>query len=106
MDQTTIVTRSSMDYQPLTLTLTDVHHALSCINARKTASPDGIPGCVLKACADQLIRVFTDIFNLSLAQLPVPTCLKFTSIMPVPKHSTPTCQNDYRPVALIPIVST
>ncbi|KAI5616338.1 gastrula zinc finger protein XlCGF28.1-like [Silurus asotus] len=56
------------------------------------------------ACAEQLAGVFTDISNLFFAQAAVTTCFKCTSIVPVPKHSNPTCLNDYRPVALTPIV--
>uniref|UniRef100_A0A9J8B5F0 Reverse transcriptase domain-containing protein n=1 Tax=Cyprinus carpio carpio TaxID=630221 RepID=A0A9J8B5F0_CYPCA len=94
----------SADHQPLKLTSTDVHTALSRINARKAAGPDGIPGRVLRACAEQLAGVFTDIFNLSLTQATVPTCFKSTSIVPVTKHSSPMCLNNYRPVALTPII--
>lgn len=61
-----------------------------------------IPG--LRGCAGQLAGVFTDIFNQSLTQAAVPTCLKSTATVPVPKHSTPMCLNDYRPVALKPKV--
>ncbi|KAF0026073.1 hypothetical protein F2P81_020810 [Scophthalmus maximus] len=82
----------------------DVHAALSQINVRKAAGPDGTPGRVLRGCAEQLTGVFTDIFNLSLAQAAVPACFKATSIVPVPKHSSPTGLNDYRPVALTPII--
>ncbi|KAI2644416.1 RNA-directed DNA polymerase from mobile element jockey [Labeo rohita] len=95
---------SSTDHSPFTLTSSDVYTALSRINARKAAGPDGIPGRVLRACAEQLAGVFTDIFNMSLAQAAVPACFKSTSIVPVPKHSSPTCLNDYRPVALTPII--
>ncbi|KAI4897837.1 hypothetical protein NFI96_027483, partial [Prochilodus magdalenae] len=35
----------------------------------------------------------------------VPTCLKTTTIIPVPKSSTVTGLNDYRPIALTPIVT-
>ncbi|MCJ8742393.1 hypothetical protein PDJAM_G00081580 [Pangasius djambal] len=97
-------TEPSDDRQALTLSSADVHNALSRINARKAAGPDGIPGRVLRACAEQLAGVFTDIFNLSLAQTVVPACFKTTSIVPVPKHSSPACLNDYRPVAVTPIV--
>lgn len=34
----------------------------------------------------------------------VPTCLKTATIIPVPKCSAITCLNDYRPVALMPII--
>ncbi|KAK3538731.1 hypothetical protein QTP86_014323, partial [Hemibagrus guttatus] len=99
-----ISTRPSEDHQPFTLTSTDVYNVLSWINAHKAAGPDGIPGRVLRACAEELAGVFTDIFNLSLAHSVMPTCFKSTSIVPVPKHSSPKCLNDYRPVALTPIV--
>ncbi len=51
----------------------------------------------------ELTDVFTDIFNISLSQAVVPTCFKATTIIPVPKKSSPSCFNDYRPVALTPI---
>ena len=35
-------------------------------NIHKAVGPDRLPGRVLRACADQLATVFTDIFNLSL----------------------------------------
>ncbi|KAK3511949.1 hypothetical protein QTP70_027573 [Hemibagrus guttatus] len=81
---------------PISLSTTEVHSALSRVDPRKSAGPDGIPGCVLRACANQLAQVFTDIFNLSLAQATVPTCLKTTTIMPVPKHSSAECQKNER----------
>ena len=74
------------------------------INITKAAGPDGVPGRVLKACADQLVGVFTDIFNRSLQQAVVPTCLKSTTIVPMPKKQAVKCLNDYRPVALTPII--
>ncbi|KAK3520802.1 hypothetical protein QTP70_032376, partial [Hemibagrus guttatus] len=47
----------------------DVRRAFRRVNTRKAAGPDGISGRVLRACADQLAPVFTEIFNLSLTQL-------------------------------------
>lgn len=43
-------------HQTLTLSLTDAHRALSQINAHRAAGPDGIPGHVLRTCAEQLAR--------------------------------------------------
>ncbi len=48
--------------------------------------------------------VLTDIFNTSLTQAVVPTCLKYTSIIPVRKKSPVSFLNDYRPIALTPIM--
>ncbi|KAI5611805.1 gastrula zinc finger protein XlCGF28.1-like [Silurus asotus] len=59
---------------------------------------------VLRECAEQLADVFTDIFNISLSSNVVPTCLKTTTIVPVPKKSTVSCLNDYCSVTLTPIV--
>lgn len=77
---------------------------LRTVNPRKAAGPDGVTGRVLKDCADQLMRVFTRIFNLSLAQAAVPPCLKSLIIIPVPKKTSINSLNDYRPVALTPVV--
>jgi hypothetical protein len=68
------------------------------VNILKAARKDRLPGCVLKACVDQLASVFTVIFNLSLTKSVIPTCFKQTTI--VPKKVKVTCLNDYRPVAL------
>ncbi|KAL0146881.1 hypothetical protein M9458_057820, partial [Cirrhinus mrigala] len=82
----------------------DVRKTLTRINPRKAAGLDNIPGHVLRDCAAQLTDVLTDIFNTSLSQAVVPTCLKSTSIIPVPKKSPVSCLNDYRPIALTPIM--
>ncbi len=90
--------------QALCLSPADVRKTLSRINPRKAAGPDNIPGRVLKDCAAQLTDVLTDIFNTSLSQAVVPTCLKSTTIIPVPKKSPVSCLNDYRPIVLTPIM--
>ncbi|KAK3514879.1 hypothetical protein QTP70_033815, partial [Hemibagrus guttatus] len=74
------------------------------VNPWKAAGPDNIPGKVLRECAEQLADVFTDIFNISLSSAVVSTCLKTTTIIPVPKNSPVSCLNDYRPIALTPII--
>lgn len=87
---------------PNVLPLTsDVYSTRCKVNAWKAAVPDRIPGCVLKACVEQLAEVFTDIFNLSL----VPTNFKPSTIVPLPKHSNTLALNDVRPVALTPIIA-
>ncbi len=90
--------------QALFLSPADVRKTLSRINPRKAASPDNIPGRVLRNSAAQLADVLTDIFNTSLCQAVVPTCLKSTTIIPVPKKSPVSCLNDYRPIALTTIM--
>ena len=77
--------------QVLQVSTAEVKRVLASVNPRKAAGPDNIPGRVLKDCAEQLSDVFTDIFNTSLSQAAVPTCLKSATIIPVPKKSKPAC---------------
>ncbi|KAI3358994.1 hypothetical protein L3Q82_015377 [Scortum barcoo] len=71
--------------EPLRVTAAEVRRTLQRINPRKAAGPDNISGRVLKGCAYQLTEVLTDIFNTSLQQAAVPTCLKTATIIPIPK---------------------
>jgi hypothetical protein len=88
----------------ITLSAADVTKTFEQVNIRKAAEPDGLPGRVLRACADQLESVFTYIFNLSLSESVIPTCFKQTTIVPMPKNTKVTCLNYYRPVALTSVV--
>jgi len=58
---------------------------LRAVNPRKAAGPDRIPGAVVKACADQLTGILTKLFNLSLIHATIYTCLKASTIIPIPK---------------------
>ena len=75
----------------ITLSVADLSKTFKQVNIHKAAGPDGFPRCVL--------RVFTDIFNMSLIESLIPTCFKHTTIVLVPKNTKVTCLNDYRPVA-------
>ena len=84
----------------ITLSVADVSKTFKQVNIHKAAGPDGLPWRVLRACADQLAGVFTDIFKMSLIESVRPTCFKQTTIIPVPKNTKATCLNDYRPMEL------
>merc|ERR1711963_141749 len=66
----------------------------------KAAGPDGIKPKFLRYCCDEITSIFTYIFNLSLQTCTVPSCFKISTIIPVPKKSSPETLNDFRPVAL------
>uniref|UniRef100_A0A8C6KS07 Reverse transcriptase domain-containing protein n=1 Tax=Nothobranchius furzeri TaxID=105023 RepID=A0A8C6KS07_NOTFU len=97
--------RTADDVSAHTVSEEDVRRCFRRVNARKATGPDGIPGRVLRSCAAQLAGVFTHIFNLSLSLSVVPACFKMATIVPVPKSSTISSLNDWRPVALTPIVA-
>lgn len=84
----------------LTVQEHDVRCVLRSVNPRKAAGPDGVTGRVLKLCSDQLSEVFTKIFNKS----SIPSYLKSATIIPLPKKTVISSLNDYRPVALTPVI--
>jgi len=100
----TVTLAPATDSQPLTLHLVDVRRTLRNINTQKTAGPNGVPGRFLRECAAELADVFLNMFNLSLLQYSVPMCLKTSTIVPDPKQAAVTSLNDYRPVALKPVI--
>ena len=96
---------TSPDSPPaLTVCEEDVCQLFQRQKTRKAAGPDGVSPSFLKACADQLAPIFTRIFNRSLELCEVPSCFKRSTIIPVPKKSSITGLNDYRPVALTSVV--
>ena len=102
--EATHLPRLEEQHQPLVLQQYQVTSTLRRINTRKATGPDKVSGQTLRTCADQLAGVFLDIFNLSLQLSMVPECLKSSTIIPVPKKTSATCLNDYRPVALTPVI--
>ena len=49
------------------------------VNIHKDAVSDGLPERVVRARADQLASVFTEMFNLSLYESVISTCFKQTT---------------------------
>ena len=84
----------------LTVTTDQVKRQLERLHQGKAAGPDGISPRVLRTCADQLSSILCYLFNMSLSQEKVPELWKTSCLVPVPKRSTPSGLNDYRPVAL------
>jgi hypothetical protein len=82
----------------------DVRKVLSSVNPNKAKGPDNISTRVLKICACDLAPVFSHIFNQSLRECKVPELWKTSTIIPVPKKSSASEPNDFRPVALTPPV--
>lgn len=74
----------------------EVRRLLQAVKPRKVVGPDCFSGRVLRNCAEQLARVFTKIFNLSVFQDSVPIIVPLT---PPPKKTTANCLYD-RPVVL------
>ncbi|XP_071022377.1 IgGFc-binding protein-like [Oncorhynchus clarkii lewisi] len=52
----------------ITLSVANVSMTFTQVNIHKAVGPDGLPGRVIRACADHLADVFTDIFNMFLIE--------------------------------------
>ncbi len=88
----------------LSLSVADVTRSFKRVNIHKAVGPDGIPGRVLKACAFQLARGFYRYLQ-SVPLSVCPSCLKKSTIVPIPKKNKISRLNDWRSVALTPIFS-
>ena len=82
----------------------DVTNQFKKSKANKAPGPDGIPGRLLKECAIELGPVFQPLFKQSVDIGVIPTIWKTSIVVPVPKMSSPSELNHFRPVALTSIV--
>ena len=82
----------------------DVTNQFKKCKANKAPGPDGIPGRLLKECAIELGPVFQPLFKQSVDIGVIPTIWKTSVVVPVPKMSSPSELNHFRPVALTSIV--
>ena len=71
---------------------------LNKINPSKATGSDGVPGMLLKACADLLAPSLTAIINTSLATGCVPSLMKIAHVSPLHKGGDPSEPKNYRPV--------
>lgn len=76
-----------------------MQQVLSRINPRKANS---VPGCVFSACSSQLAEVFTEMFNLFLVQVVVPSSLKTPTMVSLPNIYSESSR--YLLTALTPVV--
>ena len=73
------------------------------IKDKKATGPDGIPGSLLKICAEQLSEVFTVLFQASLTRGIVPDDWLHANIIPVFKKGDRAKAENYRPISLTSI---
>ena len=73
------------------------------IKENKATGPDGIPGQILKICANELAGVYRLLFQASLNQGVVPDDWRHANIVPLFKKGDKTNPINYRPVSLTSI---
>ena len=78
---------------------------LNNIKENKATGPDGIPGNLLKICANELAEALTMLFQASLDQGRFPQAWKQAFIVPVYKKGDRRRVENYRPISLTSVTS-
>ena len=79
----------------------EVFKALASLQTSKAIGPDNIPNRILKEFALELAPVICNIYNQSMKEANIPSPLKSSIVIPVPKISPlQTIENDLRPISL------
>ncbi|XP_063781223.1 MAM and LDL-receptor class A domain-containing protein 1 [Pseudophryne corroboree] len=94
----------SLSPNPLRVGQGEVEELFRKVKPRKASGPDGVSPSAMRTLAEQLIPIFTRIFNKSLELCRVPSCFKCSTIIPVPKKSVTADLHDYRQISLMSVV--
>ena len=86
--------------QNIKVTRAGVLKLLLNIKENKATGPDGIPGKILKICANELADVFRLLYQASLDQGVIPDDWKHANIVPLHKKDDKSNPSNYRPVSL------
>ena len=82
----------------------DVASVFKNVQVNKPAGPDKPNGKLIKTCHLQLCSVFPVLFQLCVELGEIPFQWKTAEIVPIHKKPKPVYLNDYRPIALTPLL--
>lgn len=102
IQEATLLTEEKFNFSYITPE--DVTKALNRIST-KAVGVDGINITLLKRIINIILPTVTHVFNASLMTSTYPTLWKQAIIRPLPKNNTPTTNNDYRPISILPTLS-
>ena len=97
--------QNDCEFSSLSTTPKEVFYVLSHLKEKKAAGSDGVPPRLLKYCADGIATSLAHLFNRSFADGCFPSDWKAALVVPVFKKGDKTDPGNYRPIALLPIVS-
>ena len=87
------------------LTSYDIEQIINALPNKKSGGIDEINTHILKITKEIISPSLTYIFNLCLSKNYFPVALKTAKIIPLKKVKSPTSISEYRPIALLPILS-
>nr|CAH7732737.1 unnamed protein product [Callosobruchus chinensis] len=82
-----------------------VRKVLQSLDINKATGPDMIPAVVAKKCAPELAPILTRLFRMSYSSGVFPKDWKSACIQPVPKKGSKADPSNYRPIALLSVIS-
>ncbi|MGL5708301.1 MAG: reverse transcriptase family protein [Aeromonas sp.] len=85
--------------------ISNVIRKLKLLKAGKSPGLDGVPPIVLQQCADELAQPLTNLFIKCYQFSSIPDAWKIGVISPIYKGGDRNCPQNYRPVALLSVVS-
>lgn len=90
--------RSSAEFILQQTTDNEVRRIISELKITSSAGSDGIAPKVLKVCSDHFVPSITEIINGSIVQSCVPSKLKISKVVLIPKTKTAKQLSDFRPI--------
>ena len=97
--------QNERSFDTLRTTPREVYTVLSKLKAGKAPGHDGIPPCLLRLCASGISSSLATMFNVSFGTGTFPADWKKAVVIPVHKKGACDLPGNYRPIALLPIVS-
>ena len=89
----------------INITEEDIKDAIKCLKIDKASGPDKISPRMIKEGCNELCIPFCMLFNLSLKEKIFPDQWKIANIIPVFKKNDPKMVSNYRPIALLSVIS-
>ncbi len=97
--------RNSHSFSSISTKPSEVYDVLLALRPDKSPGLDDIPSGLLKLCAQGIASSLSELFNRSFSQGRFPLEWKSALVVPVFKRGTRSDPGNYRPIALLPIVS-
>ena len=91
--------------EDLLCTEDEIYSLLSSLGISKATGPDGISTKTFKSTASSITPFVTSLLNLSLRSGRIPMEWKKSFVKPIPKTSSATSPNNYRPISLLSILN-
>jgi exonuclease III len=98
-------TDDSTGFRLQEISVAEVHREIKKLRTDCSTGPDNISTKYIKIVADFLAGPITQIINNSIQLSIFPDNWKVSRISPIPKVNNPTCFDDLRPIAILPVLS-